>query len=668
MNVTAPYNFVPLCQKVCTATDLGLPDLPSQDAPETDGLSGSIVFSLKCTTPLLIGDSGGDETRFLRDPNNNDIPIIPGSSLRGMLRNVIEIASFARFSSFVDDHRVGVRDLSPSAREDYGSRLNDIKAGWLQIECNNENPKLVLKKCNFARILHTELDKISSGFSNQINTLAAKKDANDRGAEQVEAAFGQNMDIQFSLDGDDAIIDTKGNSGKLVFTGLPGTKIVNDSKVSSKRREFVFFCDEGNAALPDGVWEKFIAVHEKQEKPNKTWEWRRKKLHGGTPMPVFWLPAANGDIAQIGLAMMFKIAVDNSIHDLIPPAHKTDAIDLPTRIFGRVHDKDSFKTRVSFGFARLTSKFIETEYKLISAKPKPGFVPSYIRQKDFGKADGTKLHSNAQYRSYMNWNSRKEELRGWKRYPAQGTNSPAPQEGSGGSSSALLPISNEDSLIFTGRIRFHNLHPVELGALLWALTWGGNKELRHGLGMGKPFGWGQVAFDLKSVSHAYGAPKNDPLQSFTKAMEAWTNGVWAGGSGWTKSPQIRQLLAMADPALGAKRQETHLRQMVLDPQKNTNQFKSAKDNRAVLPEYLPDGETPNFAIAKNDPVKGGVQQQTRNQSQNRNKRAAPPAKTKLATLDDEQVKVLNDDGQEASVQFDSGDIDTVNSSELKYLS
>ena len=166
MNVTAPYNFVPLSAQICTADDLGLKSLPPQDQPETDALSGVIGFTLKCNTPLLVGDGGKDAKKFTRDPDGK--PIIPGSSLRGMLRNVLEIASFAGFARFVDDHRVGVRDLGsrldyPISEKRNGAYAPKTRAGWLKLS----NGKIELTKCEFGRIDHDDLNEFEKKFSDR---------------------------------------------------------------------------------------------------------------------------------------------------------------------------------------------------------------------------------------------------------------------------------------------------------------------------------------------------------------------------------------------------------------------------------------------------------------------------------------------------------------------
>ncbi len=393
------------------------------------------------------------------------------------------------------------------------------------------------------------------------------------------------------------------HTGQLVFTGLPSPR---------KHLEFFFFNqDRSTINVPPETWQRFIAVHEKQEKESETWTWRKGQLYRGTPIPVFWLPGEDDTPEQIGLAMMFKIAADNSIHEMI--AHtSTDhnnatILDLSTRIFGQVADEGhGFRTRVSFGWAELQGTAPKPEdFTVIAARPKPSFAPSYVRQRDFADKSGTRLltwgnkeREKAQYRSYMNWpqgSPVKEEIRGWKRY-AVGKDATPNKTVSGEAASTLHPLRGtaEAPLTFNGKIRYHNLHPIELGALVWALTWGGNKALRHSLGMGRPYGWGQVQITLEEGTTALQKP-------FVEAMEQAI-------PGWANTPQIRQLLAMADPAVGEGNKGI-LRQMVLDPDSKTNEFHDAKQRRDVLPEYdaksvLPFSEKIDPDRAK---VNGGIE-------------------------------------------------------------
>jgi len=107
---------------------------------------------------------------------------------------------------------------------------------------------------------------------------------------------------------------------------------------------------------------------------------------------------------------------------------------------------------------------------------------------------------------------------------------------------------------------FHNLKPVELGALLWSMTWDGDAGLRHGLGMGKPFGFGQVTFAIDHENskiipndpalHPVSADENalsELRDQFTNRMEQVVRELENDESSWREGERILNLLAMADP-------------------------------------------------------------------------------------------------------------------------
>lgn len=655
MMVSAPYNFVPLSNRVCTAGSLAddLADAPSQDTPIDGGLSGCLDFELTCEGPLLIGGADDqthvgdsqDVIRFLHTPGENGRPVIPGSSLRGMLRNVIEIASFSRMG-LVDNLRVGVRDLD--ARLDYGNRLVDGKpaqgyeprsrAGFLRID----GGQLSLRPCRYARIDHSDLNRMASGFRAAVAAAVNDPKTDNPLAHQVADIYvskgGKISNVTLWVQ-DEAqkhehsvplryrrAADTERTAGRIATRGMPdglapacphkGEIVFTGQPGPNKHMEFFFFAREAEAIpVEPQSWTAFIAVHEEQEKTSPTWLRAKSILDAGGEIPVFFLPGTpEKPVMQLGLAMMFKLAADFDIHNMIrhtnPDHVDAGSDDLATRIFGKVAKvvapegdeparTEGYRTRVSFGWAKIVGQ-PDKDYreqvhkKVVQAKPKPSFTPSYVRQRDFTDPSGTSLLSwevpklkggtrkvKAQYRSYMEWNGQGDEIRGWKRYPAQ-PETPAGQlpVGTDTTASDLCPIvsTGTEPLRFIGTIRFHNLHEIELGALVWALGWGGNAGLRHALGRGKPFGWGQVKFKFDLTETLATA-----RTAFETAMESWAGANDIPG-GWASSVQLRQLKAMADPELGALLKDGMLRQMTLDPH-GTNEFKAAKGAQSVLPEY-----------------------------------------------------------------------------------
>jgi len=108
----APYNFVPLNERVLQTPLGGDPDLGT---PLAEGLSGEIQVEWRVETPLLVGGSAG-AADDAESGNNRPFQLpdggyaIPGASLRGMIRSVLEILSYAHLDLLADG-RFGLRDF-----------------------------------------------------------------------------------------------------------------------------------------------------------------------------------------------------------------------------------------------------------------------------------------------------------------------------------------------------------------------------------------------------------------------------------------------------------------------------------------------------------------------------------------------------------------------------
>ena len=137
--IIAPYNFVPLPNKVVFPE---WADKISIDRPFEDGISGTITVNYEAQTRVFIGN--GKHADNIDPIQNykaaNGKYAIPGSSLRGMLRSVIEIASFGKFNR-VTDEALSVRDLANNfyskqftGRTNTNSIIALSKAGWLDYE------------------------------------------------------------------------------------------------------------------------------------------------------------------------------------------------------------------------------------------------------------------------------------------------------------------------------------------------------------------------------------------------------------------------------------------------------------------------------------------------------------------------------------------------------
>lgn len=118
---TAPYNFITY-NNTCFVPP----------AEETNTYSGSIRCSLKALTPLLVaakqGSAENKERRFLEIDGK---PVIPGTSLKGMIRSLVEIMSFSCMRPVSGKH-IFWRDVTGDTSSRYKEPFQgDPLGGWL---------------------------------------------------------------------------------------------------------------------------------------------------------------------------------------------------------------------------------------------------------------------------------------------------------------------------------------------------------------------------------------------------------------------------------------------------------------------------------------------------------------------------------------------------------
>ncbi|HAA86401.1 MAG TPA: hypothetical protein DCE14_08675, partial [Kosmotogaceae bacterium] len=135
----APYNFVPLNESIVPAERN---EIPPFDRYSTDLLSGYLEIDIDVKTPLYVRRKARDARFF----EINGEPIIPGSSIRGMIRTLLEIASYSRMI-FVDDSRYYFRSFADKCiplRQLYNDTIGTetegkVEAGFLRYESKTQD-------------------------------------------------------------------------------------------------------------------------------------------------------------------------------------------------------------------------------------------------------------------------------------------------------------------------------------------------------------------------------------------------------------------------------------------------------------------------------------------------------------------------------------------------
>ncbi len=208
-----------------------------------------------------------------------------------------------------------------------------------------------------------------------------------------------------------------------------------------------------------------------------------------------------------------------SVGDCLPDLHNDmSRLDLAECIFGYVHDEGMLKGRVQFGHAFSDNAKEGKPVTLTLSSPKASFYPIYIKQDN----------NIVNFRTYNDGN-----LSGWKRYVTR--NVVTEQQSTDNTDTIITPL--QKGAIFNGDIVFHNLRPIELGALLSALTFHNKAECRHQLGQAKPYGYGKVKYEVELIE-----PQDRGCNHF---MAQYEKEMCAFKENWLNCEQVLELITLA---------------------------------------------------------------------------------------------------------------------------
>lgn len=557
--IKAPYNFVPLENKAFYPS---WTNHISQDIPFEDGVSGSIEYTIEAKTPIFVRNGYTDrehpDSTFSKTHDGKFF--IPSTSIKGEIRNVLEILSFGKMTQ-VQDARFGIRDLNsqknPVAYVEgnfYLDKMKHVQCGWLYKRLSQDgNEEYIINDCGVpGRIKPEEIDNhygTALAMFGQNLTLN-RQCTNKNDEEELRSAYYKYKNIlKISLDNQDinncfcgtfstvqdnydrliASFGTNGKKGCIVVTGQPSKR--DPIKKKGKYYEFVFFESENEEPIDTNVINDFLTIHKNNYDYEKIW---KRYLNEGRRVPVFFSRknGNNGPIDSIGLAYMFRIPTANFIKGAIPIELQSNRRkDLAECIFGTAKESlGQLKGRVNISHALTcgTPKECDDIVTTVLGSPKPSYGPLYA-------SSGT-------------WNDANAQIKGRKRYPVRTTILP-PNKGTDSQTCKFIPLDQGTS--FKGRITFHNLKECELGALIAALTFNGHPECCHSIGEAKPLGYGKVKISIDKLSvisiKDIFAKTDDPTQQetdyyFNKFKDVMTENI---GTGWENSNSIRELCAMA---------------------------------------------------------------------------------------------------------------------------
>lgn len=519
----APYNFVELPDQVIE-TEAGS-RLVTQDRYDAGLNTGSINCTLTTSSPLFIragltteGFQKGQESKDLADfYYTNPVskkPVLPGSSLRGMLRSLVEIVSYSKISKVSDQQRFFFRAVAAPTDDSIGNLYKStlsqtgVKAGYLQNKDNQWfiKPAKSIEGNTFVWVKDSAAKESIAHFTSMkendyIPQYVSNVSFGDIFTKNYRKFAGK---ISNSPDAHQ-YVGVLVSSGNMVETSQDAaqTPRSNHCLVREPDPDITIPIDE------DAVWHycNSLTEFQRQEPPFSD--------DSGVLKPgrcIFYCePSTGKSITLFGQSPNFRIPYSfkgngeaASAADFVPESLKSaDIVDIAESIFGYVRDekradsqKQARRGMVSFsdGVCQetdLTDLFMtdaDGRVPKILASPKPTTFQHYLVQTS---AEKPKL------KHYASQPETETVIRGHKLYWHQGSSPdiwhPTPDDAPETQITRIRPIKHSKDFKF--KIEFENLSSTELGALLWVLDIAQKDEYRLSLGMGKPLGMGAVKVD-----------------------------------------------------------------------------------------------------------------------------------------------------------------------------
>lgn len=534
--VYTPYHFAPLSKWVY------MPDwahLVSQDVPFEDGYSGMIEYNLTNMTALCVGDKKdeGNVLRIARNPLGT--PVIPGSSLKGMLRNVLDISSFGKFNQ-IDDKQLSYRDISGGS--DYLNNVikkNTPISGWIKYD--NKKQAWTFTRCQFAKVHH---DEIKSDLKVTISNtdLAIERYAKLPLTSNYKAKISEPRGKQKNCWAEN--IGHGDTEGQFVFTN---ERIKGPGDASFYNFSYFFYAKQSEVSSDDIQKQVDNLFSNHRSKTAKVGgveydqvDYIRQHAHPEYGIPVFAL-MKEGGVHSFGFAKMPRVSYKHSTQALINKSSKEHTeqsyFSLSELIFGALREEGyGLKSRVNFSDAVLQTKEDSDTYgPVVLSAPKSSFLGAYIEQSD-----------PENYKSYDHDDA---EVSGWKRYPIKQTFEENELSNDNLAVQSKLEMLSADHS-FKGHISFHNLKKEELAALVWVLTLNDSHNHYHSLGHGKPLGAGAVQLSIdtnnSSIFSNNGSQTQFDVAKYVNAFTAHMDTQITPKGKWLQTPQLKYLLAMSD--------------------------------------------------------------------------------------------------------------------------
>lgn len=643
--VGAPYNFIPISEKTYDY-DKNQKTQNMHNVLKKELLSGCITYQIQAKTPILI-DSGKTEKKehkktdskeqgigeFYKDANGNFA--IPGSSIRGLVRNNAQILSFAEVGDDIDDYYLMYRNVASGVDK---KRYEDI-LGAKPVPIGTEGKSIsvllhvkagyIAKKGQEYRIYRTKVNPINSTFGEMNYYIASEKAIledyqKDPEKSKFQYLYTSNLTMQYTKNCE--FIEKNRWTGKPEYVekekwmfhgrqngayhpfytkisyeihgerkveaiGSPGTYSRTGYLLSSgamNMKKVIYIIPEIDRE------QEYISIPEQDiDSYKRDFEGKKTQIKGsenyfglpqdGEEKPVFYIE--HGGKLYFGFTPRLRLFYDNNIK----AGYRQTAtkLDYCKALFGYSRKEESYKSRLSFQDASVKQAQTLKQREVVLGSPKPTSYLDYIESVD--KPQENIVTYNNEFR-----------LRGVKQYWLKESVAEESSVKNKNVGSRLKPLSA--GTVFYGKVRFHNLTKDELGLLLWSLEL--NPESEQNIGKAKAYGYGRIkilvdkleifdiekAYDpdilsiqvsdfLRPVCLVQQEKKDEYIRCFKEEMRNWL------GKEVEETKSVRSFLLMKDSRKIPEADKT--RYMLIDAKEKENKKKNEFQDRVREKYPLP---------------------------------------------------------------------------------
>lgn len=554
----APYNFVPLPEMVVT---LLVDDLPDQGIFDSKRHTGYIDCELTTSSPVFIraglkpeqakaGKESKDFPEFFY-LNSENQPVIPGSSLRGLLRTLVEIVTFSKIGAVTKNplvyrsvggttnHDAHYRDMMMQEVTDLEARADKntkfyiprMRGGYMVKKGSDWaiQPAKVIDGTTYAHIgIDEALFRKLKRLKNCQNAYEVFITTGPYNFQEVRGGF---LKIKFAK-----VLERDASQR----TGLRPAALARSGWMNSKKSEAVIYESDPQATALPLTDEQIDAYRDQISKEQQKLLGDHGVLNDG--QPVFYLEK-DGKVVFFGHTRMFRVPYPNSPFDYVPdyarPSEEPkepDLIDFAEAMFGytrKVQDgtqrQRAYAGRVSCSDAKLIAGQKEIWLSPNPVKPhilsgpKPTTFQHYMVQIDPNLYEVGRPRPETRLRDYESSDD-ETAIRGHKFYWHKGDvgvediREKGQVKDQDTQHTSIKPL--KTGVRFNFQVHFENLTSEELGALMWVFDQAAKENMRLKIGMGKPLGMGAI----KIVPTLY---TTQPKERYASLIE---NSKWADGT------------------------------------------------------------------------------------------------------------------------------------------